>query len=275
MNSTNGDNSRVSSLIKSNQKLLISYLMPEFPVAKATVPAMLALQEAGANVIELGIPHSDPLADGPVIQKAAQVALENGTNLKKVLGFVAEARAGGLQVPVLLMGYVNPILAYGLDDFFQDVLNAGVDGFIIPDLPPEEAKVFLQKCQQNNLSLTFLISPVTSKDRIQQIDKLSTHFSYCISVNATTGTGKLQLNDNSKSLSEYFERVRENTDKHFVVGFGISSAEQVRKILPQSDGIVIGTALLKAISQAKTPEETASLCRTFWKDVCFDALSKN
>ncbi|ACF14974.1 tryptophan synthase, alpha subunit [Chloroherpeton thalassium ATCC 35110] len=275
MSTTTGEKSRISFLIKSNQKLLISYLMPEFPVRGATVPAMLALQNAGANMIELGVPHSDPLADGPVIQKAAQIALENGVNLKQVLTFVIEARRAGLKIPVFLMGYYNPLFAYGIDKFLADAVAAGVDGFIVPDLPPEESHEFLEKCKQNQLALTFLISPVTSTARIQEIDQLSTHFSYCVSVNATTGTGKLQLGSSSSALSDYFKRVRNNTSKKFIVGFGISSAEHVKNILPQSDGVVIGSALLKAIADAKTPQAVAVSCDAFWKDVCSGALAKN
>ncbi len=256
---------RISRLCQSENKMLVAYLMPEFPVPNATLPALFALEEAGVNVIELGMPHSDPLADGRTIQEAAQVAIKNGATLKKVLALVQEARAKGLNAALILMGYINPILRYGVNAFLDDAKSAGVDGFIIPDLPPEEAEAFRSEVARRNLSMTFLISPVSSPERIQTIDALSTDFSYALAVNATTGTAKLSNKNTYSELETYLERVRANVSKKFVVGFGIKEREQVAWILERADGAVIGSAYLQAIASAQTPEAVAEKTSAFWK----------
>lgn len=269
---------RLSALLETGEKLLVAYLMPEFPVPGATLPTLIALQQNGANVIELGMPYSDPLADGRVIQDAAQVAIANGVSLKRLLELVSQARAGvggeKLHVPIILMGYINPVLSYGIDRFLDDAAQSGVDGLIIPDLPPEEAELFRKKCVEKNLSLTFLISPVTSEKRIALIDSLSTHFSYCVSVNATTGTSKLDARTSEEDLKAYLMRVRQNAKKKFVVGFGIRSVEQVRNMNQMADGAVVGTALLSAIASAKTPEGTAEAAAQFWSALCPNTAQK-
>ncbi|MBC8042505.1 MAG: tryptophan synthase subunit alpha [Rhizobacter sp.] len=256
---------RIASLLASNEKLLVPYLTPEFPVAGATVPALLALQESGANLIELGMPHSDPLADGTVIQAASQVAIKNGASLSRVLELVREARAAGVGVPVVLMGYINPILAYGAEKFLAEAALSGADGLIIPDLPPEEALNFKARADHHRLSMIFLISPVSDAARIRFIDSLSTHFSYCISTNGVTGraTGGA-MNENQLA---FLLRVRANTQKKFVVGFGIRDAVQVKAMLETADGAVVGSALLEAIEAATSPEQTASLARAFWRNL--------
>ncbi len=255
---------RISRLCQSENKLLVAYLMPEFPVAGATLPALFALEQSGVNVIELGMPHSDPLADGRTIQEAAQVAIKNGATLKKVLALVQEARAKGLNTALILMGYINPILRYGMKAFLDDAKAAGVDGFIIPDLPPEEADAFRREALTRQLSMTFLISPVSSPERIAEIDKRSTDFSYCLAVNATTGTAKLSNKNTYSELEAYLERVRANVSKKFVVGFGIKEREQVAWILERADGAVIGSAYLNAIASAQTPDEVAQKTQGFW-----------
>lgn len=256
---------RIAQLCRSGKKLLVAYLMPEFPVAEATVPALFALEESSVDVIELGMPHSDPLADGRTIQDAAQVAIKNGATLKKVLTLVKEARAKGLNAALVLMGYINPILRYGVTAFLDDAKAAGVDGFIIPDLPPEEADLFRREAVARHLSLTFLISPVSSPIRIAEIDAQSTDFSYCLAVNATTGTAKLSNKNTYSHLEPYLERVRKNISKKFVVGFGIKERAQVDWILERADGAVIGSAYLNAIVSAQTPDETAKRTLAFWK----------
>ncbi len=256
---------RIAELCRSGKKLLVAYLMPEFPVANSTLPALFALEESSVDVIELGMPHSDPLADGRTIQDAAQLAIKNGATLKKVLMLVKEARAKGLNAALILMGYINPILRYGMTAFLDDAKAAGADGFIIPDLPPEEADLFRREAVARNLSLTFLISPVSSPERIRHIDSLSTHFSYCLAVNATTGTAKLSNKNTYSDLEPYLERVRKNVSKKFVVGFGIKERAQVDWILERADGAVIGSAYLNAIASAQTPNQVAELTKTFWK----------
>ncbi|MDW8020520.1 MAG: tryptophan synthase subunit alpha [Chloroherpetonaceae bacterium] len=261
---------RLESLQWQCKKMWIPYLMPEFPVPNTTVPTLLALQRSGADVIELGFPHSDPLADGRTIQDAAQVAIRNGVTLPKLLEWIYKARTASpepLQIPLIVMGYINPILQYGIERFLAEAKTVGVDGLIVPDLPPEEAEEFRQKCIAQHLALVFLISPVTSEARIQKIDALATHFLYAISVNATTGTGKLSAQDTSQ-IRPYLERVRRNAKKPFVVGFGIEAAEQAASILEVADGVVVGSALLRAMSAAKSAAETVALAEAFWKTLC-------
>ncbi len=256
---------RLSQLCGSHQKLVVAYLMPEFPVRDATLPALFALEQAGVNVIELGMPHSDPLADGRTIQDAAQTAIKNGATLKKTLSLVQQARQRGLKTALILMGYINPMLRYGMTQCLDDAKAAGADGFIIPDLPPEEAEAFRSEAVARHLSMTFLISPVSSPERIQQIDALSTDFSYALAVNATTGTAKLSNHKTYEHLEPYLERVRANTKKKFVVGFGIQTRTQMEWILARADGAVIGSAYLNAIKDASTPSDVAQKTAVFWE----------
>ncbi len=260
--------SRLDATLARRKKMWIPYLMPEFPVPGTTVPVLLALQESGADLIELGIPYSDPLADGPVIQEAATRAIQNGVTLTKLFQWIQAARRAHppLTIPLIMMGYINPILQYGIDRFLDDAKEAGADGFIIPDLPVEEAEDFRQKCMARQLALVFLISPVTSDARIQKIDSLATHFLYAISVNATTGTKKLSQQQ-AASVEEYLARIRRHAQKPFVVGFGIEHATQATKILELADGVVVGSALLRHIRTAKTPQDAAEYAAKFWQSL--------
>ncbi len=259
---------RLDATLARRKKMWIPYFMPEFPVPGTTVPVLLALQESGADLIELGIPYSDPLADGPVIQEAATRAIQNGAKLTKIFQWIQAARYAHtpLTVPLIMMGYINPILQYGLDRFLDDAKEAGADGFIIADLPVEEAEEFRQKCMARQLALVFLISPVTSEARIQKIDSLATHFLYAVSVNATTGTKKLSQQQ-VVDVEEYLARVRRCAKKPFVVGFGIENAVQAAKILELADGVVVGSALLRHIRTAKTPQEAADHAAKFWQSL--------
>jgi len=263
------DVNRITSLMGEEKKLLIAYYMPEFPVPGATLPVLEALQENGADIIELGMPYSDPIGDGPVIQEAAGIAISNGVNIGSLLEMVRKARAGEgckkITVPIVLMGYCNPLISYGGDCFLTDASEAGVDGLLIPDLPPEEAEDFLTRAKGFGLSVVFLISPVTPPERIRYIDSLSTDFSYCLAVNATTGTGKLDEKERETDIEAYLHRVREHTKKKFVVGFGIRDRERVGQMWRLADGAVVGTALLQAVSGASTPAEAADMAAAFWK----------
>jgi len=255
--------------MQQDKKLLIAYYMPEFPVPGATLPVLEALQEAGADIIELGMPYSDPIGDGPVIQDAAHTAIRNGVTLTGILELVRKARKGEgcrtITVPILLMGYCNPLIAYGGDCFLGEASAAGVDGLLIPDLPPEEAEEFLGRAREFGLTVVYLISPVTPPERIERIDDLSSDFSYCLAVNATTGTAKLDDAGMDSKVEEYLRRVRRHAKKKFVVGFGIRDRERVRRMWSLSDGAVVGSALLQHIAGTKSPEETARLAGEFWQ----------
>lgn len=260
---------RITRLMQLDKKLLIAYYMPEFPVPGATLPVLEELQKQGADIIELGMPYSDPIGDGPVIQEAAHIAIRNGVNIKNLLELVRKARKGEgctkIRTPILLMGYCNPLIAYGGDCFLSDAAKSGVDGLLIPDLPPEEAEDFLQRAKGFGLTVVFLVSPVTPSGRIELIDSLSTDFSYCLAVNATTGTAKLDDAGMDARVEEYLKRVRRHAKKKFVVGFGIRDRERVRRMWDIADGAVVGSALLQAVAGAGTPEETARLAGEFWK----------
>ncbi len=260
---------RITSLLQQDKKLLIAYYMPEFPVVGSTLPVLEALEESGSDIIELGMPYSDPIGDGPVIQEAAHIAIRNGVTIRHLLDLVRRARQGEgcrkITVPILLMGYCNPVIVYGIDSFLHDAWEAGVDGLLIPDLPPEEAADFLAKAKKIGLTVVFLISPVTPPERIELIDGLSTDFSYCLAVNGTTGTAKLSDAASGEAVDDYLQRVRRHTRKKFVVGFGIKDKARVESMWQYADGAVVGSALLQHIAGSATPEESARLAAGFWK----------
>ena len=260
---------RITTLLLQDKKLLIAYYMPEFPVIGSTLPVLEALEESGADIIELGMPYSDPIGDGPVIQDAAHIAIRNGVTIRRLLELVRIARKGEgcrkITAPILLMGYCNPLIAYGVDSFLHDAREAGVDGLLIPDLPPEEAADFLEKAKKVGLTVVFLVSPVTPPERIELIDSLSTDFSYCLAVNGTTGTAKLSDVATESMVDDYLKRVRLHARKKFVVGFGIKDRSRVEHMWSLADGAVVGTALLQHIAGSATPEECARLAGEFWK----------
>ncbi len=260
---------RITRLVRKDKKLLIAYYMPEFPVVGATLPVLEALEKSGADIIELGMPYSDPIGDGPVIQEAAHIAIRNGVTIKHLLELVRRARKGEgcrkITAPILLMGYCNPVIAYGPACFLRDAVEAGVDGLLIPDFPPEEAEDFLAQAKGYGLTVVFLVSPVTPPERIELIDSLSTDFSYCLAVNGTTGTSKLSEGSTEAAVEEYLKRVRRHARKKFVVGFGIRDKSRVESMWNLADGAVVGTALLQHIAASSTPEECARLASEFWK----------
>lgn len=240
--------------------VVVPYITPEFPVAGSTIPMLLALEQAGAAMIEVGIPFSDPLADGPTIQHSSEVAIRNGASLTRVLELVREARTK-TSIPIILMGYVNPLMRYGFDRFFADAAAAGADGLIIPDLPPEESEEYRAGCAKHGLSTVFLIAPTSTDERIRYIDSVSTGMSYCVSVTGVTG-GQTAFGG---GFDEFVARVRKNTQKPFVVGFGIDSREKVRHITATADGVVVGSALLRAVGNATTPDGAAADAAAFLK----------
>ena len=236
-------------LQSQKRKALIPYITPEFPIEGTTVPLILGLEKAGASLIEVGIPFSDPIADGVTIQHSSHIAIQNGATIRKVLESVKEARRKS-DIPVVLMGYVNPILRYGMERFLEDANKSGVDGVIIPDLLPEESEEWRNLSLQYGVSNVFLIAPTTPVQRIQYLDSLSTDFSYCVSVTGVTGA-RTSFGD-AHALENFLSRVKGNTVKPFVVGFGISKREQVSAVCRYADGVVVGSALLRGIENEKS-----------------------
>lgn len=232
----------------------VAYLTCGFPDASATVPALLALQAGGADVLELGVPFSDPMADGGTIQRASEVALAGGATLAGCLAAVRAARAAGLTVPVVLMGYYNPALAYGEARLVADAAAAGVSGFILVDLPPEECASFLALCDGAGLAYIPLVAPTTADDRLRALAKVARGFVYCVSVTGVTGA-RAALDDD---LAPFVARVRKHIpDVPLAVGFGISTPEHVAAVGKLADGVVMGSAIIAKLEaggvQALTP----------------------
>lgn len=229
--------------------------MPYFPIGYPDLPTSMDVLEAlaknGADLIEIGMPFSDPLADGPVIQQATQTALERGATTKQALAAVAELRKRGVSIPLALMGYYNPMLAYGLEKFVRDAADAGADGFIIPDLPPEEADEFT--AVRGGMPHITMLAPTTPAERMEQIARNAQGFIYLVSVTGVTGarTGL------AEGLADLVARVREHTTIPVCVGFGISTPEQAKAIGALADGVIVGSACVREIGASKNPAETA------------------
>lgn len=220
--------------------------LPYFPIGYPTyeesLAAIMAMAEEGVDGFEIGVPFSDPLADGPTIQAATQRALENGTTVKHCLQAVRELRARGLDQPMLLMGYLNPILAYGIDDFVQDARAAGADGLIVPDLPPEEAALISAACERAGLALVFFLAPTSNTERIALVAEQARGFIYLVSVTGVTGA-RTEL---PPDVRDFVARVRAQTDTPLVMGFGISQPAQARMMNELLDGFIVGSALVRA-----------------------------
>jgi tryptophan synthase alpha chain len=220
--------------------------LPYFPVGypdyEASLDAITAMAEAGVDGFEIGMPFSDPLADGPTIQAATQRALENGTNVASCLLAVRDLRQRGIVQPMLLMGYLNPILAYGLEAFVTEAKAAGADGFIVPDLPPEEAADLAGVCAREGLALVFFLAPTSSPERIRLVAERATGFIYVVSITGITGARSAL----PEGLTVFIERVRAETDQPLVLGFGISQPEHARAMNGLVDGFIVGSALVRA-----------------------------
>jgi tryptophan synthase alpha chain len=239
--------SRLKELFERKpSKVLNVYCTAGFPLLDSTIEVMKALQAGGADLIELGMPYSDPLADGPVIQASGSKALENGMSIAKLFEQLNEMRTS-IRVPVLLMGYLNPILQYGFDRFCEAAARVGVDGLILPDLPIYEFETeYGQVIRRHGLDFVFLVTPETSESRIRKVDALSTGFLYAVSSSSTTG-GNKDLGDQEA----YFRRLGEMRLRNPVlVGFGVRDRDSFEAACRHTQGAIIGTAYIKAIEGA-------------------------
>lgn len=223
--------------------------MPYYPVGYPDLETSLAVFEAlaknGADLIEIGLSFSDPLADGPLIQKATQTALEKGITMQKSLQAVAELRRRGVTIPLVLMGYINPMLAYGLERLMDEARSAGADGFIVPDLPPEEAGEF--EALAGDLPLIRMLAPTTPAPRMEIIARYARGFIYLVSVTGVTGVRR-SLADGLRAL---IDRVRAHTCAPVCVGFGISTPQQARQVAALADGVIVGSACVKEIGESR------------------------
>jgi tryptophan synthase alpha chain len=242
--STSRIEGRFRELRERRAKGLIVYLAAGDPSLEATGELLVALERAGVDVIELGVPFSDPLADGPVIQRASERALRAGTTLRKILERFPRWREA-VQAPVILFSYFNPLLQYGLEKFGRDAAEAGLDGVLAVDLSPEEAEEYVNTLHAHNLDTVFLASPTSTDERLQRAAKLSSGFLYLISRTGVTG----ERDEVARSVPVLVERARRRTALPLAVGFGISKPEQVRQVQALADAAVVGSAVVHAIEE--------------------------
>lgn len=240
------------------EKALIPYIMAGDPDLAMTESLVLTLEKGGADLIELGVPFSDPIADGPVIQQAAERALLSGTTLKKILSCVTNLRSK-TSIPLILMAYYNTILAMGHEIFCRQALQAGVDGLIVPDLPPEESDSLYGAAQAaGGPVMIFLLSPTSTAERRRTVMKRTHGFIYYVSLTGITGAKLTDLNQ----VRQNVQHIQQTSRKPVAVGFGIASADQARDIAQFADGIIIGSALVRKISE----QPSSSTCLTAIRD---------
>lgn len=250
---------RLEKLFKTGrQNVLNVYCTAGFPKLESTIEVLQALQNNGADIIELGMPYSDPLADGPVIQESGARAIENGMTIAKLFDQLKDMRnpnshLGAGEVPVILMGYMNPVLQYGFENFCKKAAEVGIDGLILPDLPMYEYESeYGEIIQKFNLNLIFLITPETKEERIRQIDKLSSGFLYAVSSSSTTG-GNNDINDSESYFKKLYNM---NLKNPVLVGFGIKDKKTFRAACKYTSGAIIGSAYIRALANAEDINET-------------------
>jgi tryptophan synthase alpha chain len=234
---------RVFKGLKNKRAALIPYVVAGDPDLKTSEALVLKMTEAGADMIELGVPFSDPLADGPTIQAGSQRALQNGVDLKGI--FALAERLKGNSTPLILMTYFNPVLHFGLKDFAESCGRSRIDGVIIPDLPPEEAGPWMGEARRIGLDTIFLVAPTSPPDRIKLVSRCSRGFIYYVSVTGVTGAREKL----PEELEPAIKRIKEQSKKPVAVGFGISTPEQAKRISLFADGIIIGSAIVKMIEE--------------------------
>lgn len=238
--------SRISRLFErcaaEKRKAFIAYLTAGDPKPEATVPLVRALERGGAELIEFGVPFSDPIADGPVIQRASERALRAGTTLSRILDMVREIRAQS-EIPVLLFSYLNPVMHYGFDKLARDAAKAGVDGVLLTDLSVEEAEEPVRRLREHSLDPVFLAAPTSSEKRLELVGRHSSGFVYLVSRTGVTGE-QASLSEQAIPL---IQRMRKHTSLPLAVGFGISKPEHVAEVAQFADGVVVGSAIVKTI----------------------------
>ncbi len=233
------------ALRAQGRKALIPFVTAGDPHPSVTVDLLLAMAEAGADVIELGVPFSDPMADGPVIQRAGERALKHGIGLRQVLAYVHEFRARNATTPIVLMGYANPVERYGLDAFVADAKDAGVDGILIVDYPPEECEDFAAKLRGANMDAIFLLAPTSTEARMAQVGRLASGYVYYVSLKGVTGAGHLD----TAAVAEAVPRIKRHVGVPVGVGFGIRDGVTARAVADVSDAVVIGSKLVELLER--------------------------
>ena len=246
-------------LVEAKRKALVPFVTAGDPSLEATVPVMHALVRAGADVIELGVPFSDPMADGPSIQRSSERAIERGAGLRYVLGAVAEFRKDDAQTPVVLMGYLNPVEMRGAEAFAKAAADAGVDGVLLVDLPPEEAGPTRAAFNAAGLDLISLAAPTTAENRLARLASESQGYLYYVSFAGVTGGAQLDVADVQRRAGE----LRARATVPVLVGFGIRDAASAAALAPAADGVVVGSALVDALAGASSAEDAAARAAAF------------
>jgi tryptophan synthase alpha chain len=244
---------RFQALARDRRKALIPYITAGDPHPALTVPLMRALVEAGADILELGVPFSDPMADGPVIQRAGERALKHGVTLSKVLQLVVDFRKSDNATPVVLMGYANPIEAMGVEKFIAAAKAADVDGVIVVDYPPEECEPFAAAAKKHGIDPVFLLAPTSTGKRIEQVARVGSGYLYYVSLRGITGASHIDLGD----VATRIPQIRAATKLPIGVGFGIRDAESARKVAQVADAVVIGSRIIQEIEAAGADEAVA------------------
>jgi len=252
---------RFELLRRARRKALIPYITAGDPSPAMSVPLLHALVEAGADIVELGVPFSDPMADGPVIQRSGERALKHGVGLSDVLGMVGEFRTRDSTTPIVLMGYANPIEAMGTARFLQRAKAAGIDGVIVVDYPPEECVEFAQAAKQHDIDPVFLLAPTSTEKRIHDVARCGSGFLYYVSLRGVTGAAHLELSEVSKRIAQ----IRAATRLPIGVGFGIRDAESARRVAETADAVVIGSRLIQEIEAA--PAEALARVKSFLRPI--------
>ncbi len=244
--------SMFASAEAQNRAAFLPYFPVGYPTYEASLNVIMAMSEVGVDGFEIGVPFSDPLADGPTIQEATQVALENGVTVRKCLEAVRELRRRGVAQPMMMMSYLNPLLAYGIEDFVHDAREAGASGLIVPDLPPEEAAILAGECEREGLALVFFLAPTSNTERIRLVARKATGFIYAVSLTGITGARQ----DLPPDLTDFIGRVRTQTDVPVVLGFGISTPEHAQMMNGLVNGFIVGSALIRAAQKGVDAVET-------------------
>ncbi len=252
--------SRLHEIFKSGKKILNIYCTAGYPKLNSTLSIMQALQENGAGIIELGMPYSDPIADGATIQNSSSVALANGMNMRVLFEQLKNMR-NEISIPVVLMGYMNPVLQYGFDKFCANAAAAGVDGLILPDMPPHEFEnIYRIVLEKHGLDMIFLVTPETSEARVRMLDGLSSGFLYAVSSSSTTGGDK-----DFAAVEQYLKRLQGYGLKNpIMVGFGIKDKKSFNDACKYASGAIIGSAYIKIVQHTQTPE---TITKTFLQSI--------
>ncbi|WP_372782380.1 tryptophan synthase subunit alpha [Litorivivens sp.] len=262
---------KFDSLRASGRKALVPYIVAGDPDMERTLPLMHKLVAQGSDILEIGVPFSDPMAEGPVIQLAHERALVHAVSLSRILELVAEFRAQDQETPIVLMGYANPVERMGYDQFSERAGKAGVDGVLIVDMPPEEADDLNQALAKHELDNIFLLAPTTTDERIAKVAGLAGGYLYCVSLKGVTGAGNIDI----AQVKQLMGRIQAHTNLPVTVGFGIKNAETATQVAACCDGVVVGSALVSAVAEAAVNGGDVLEATTLIRDIrhALDALS--